>query len=178
MAVRQNPRGAAVRSNNSRGTQSALKESVIQLVGFTIGPKLFGADILSVREILRHPQVAALEAGPEFIAGAIRVRGGTIPVIDLSERIGGNAQASGRNMKWALVAQAQDCPVGFIVDAVTRILKIDTEMILPAPDLILCGLRNQYIRGVCDTEKGLLMVLELSRLLMDEEVKEIRRLKI
>jgi purine-binding chemotaxis protein CheW len=164
--------------SKSREMRGAIRESVIQLVGFNIGPKLFGADILSVREILRHPRVEPLEAGPELVAGTIRLRGVIIPVVDLIERIGSNIALTGPALRWALITQIQDCTIGFIVHAVSRIIKIDPEMILPAPDLILAGLRKKYIRGVCDTEKGLLMVLELDRLLMDEEVKEIRRLKI
>ncbi len=164
--------------SNSTMARSTPNDNIIQLVGFSVGAELFGTDILSVREILRQPPVEPLKRGPDFIEGITRVRGAAIPVIDLAAYIGKNASRRDKSRHWVLVTQVQETLIGFIVDAVTRILKINTDMIMPAPELILSGLRNQYMRGVCDTEKGLLMVLELDRLLVDEEVRTIRDLKL
>jgi len=149
---------------------------MVQLIGFASGARQFGADILSVHEILRQPAVETLEAGPEFIAGVIRIRGAVIPVVDFATHMAMSCSVSPPDKQWVLVAKVQECLVGFIVDAVTHIIRITKDVILPAPDLILAGLRNQYIRGVCETEKGLLMVLDLDRLLRDDEVITIRGL--
>jgi purine-binding chemotaxis protein CheW len=67
--------------------------------------------------------------------------------------------------------------VGYRVDAVTRIMKISPGSILPAPDLMLAGLRSQYILGVCKTEMGLLIVANLVHLLEADEVEALKTLK-
>ena len=166
-----------MRLNSIKEARSEIKQN-LQLIGFNIGARLYGVDIFRVVEILRHPDVVSLEKAPELIEGAIRVRSVTIPVINLAVHIGRDSSVGEQGKKWVLVSKVGECLIGFVVDAVTHILKIDTDRILPAPDLILAGLRNPYIRGVCETEKGLLVVLELDRLLLDAEVETIRRLNM
>ena len=154
------------------------KEDIIQLVGFGVGQKLYGADIYAVREIIRDPVVEMVEGGPPFIDGIVRLRGEIIPIVDLGHCLGKSQMTNAGNKQWVLIAKSSGMSVGYIVESVTRILKISANTILPAPELILAGLRSQYIRGVCNTERGLLVVLDLDRLLLDDEINALQKLKV
>lgn len=154
------------------------KEDIIQLVGFGVGQKLYGADIYTVREIIRDPKIESVEAGPEFVSGIAQLRGEMIPIIDLGYCLGKSQAADAGNRQWVLIANSSGMNVGYVVDSVSRILKISADTIMPAPELILAGLRSQYIRGVCNTEKGLLIVLDLDRLLVDDEINELKKLNV
>ena len=152
------------------------KDENVQLIGFYAGSKLFGADILSVREILRDPEFEPIETAPGFIKGIIRLRGESIPIVNLKERLSSDGHPDTGGMEWVLVAKTADKVLGYIVDSVTRILRIDASAIMPAPDLVLTGLRSQYMRGVCKSELGLLIVLDLDRMLAADEIKAIQKL--
>jgi len=45
------------------------QENIVQLIGFNVGSKLLGADILTIREILREPEVGETVGAPDFVAG-------------------------------------------------------------------------------------------------------------
>jgi purine-binding chemotaxis protein CheW len=152
------------------------KEESIQLIGFYAGGKFFGVDILSVREILRDPSIESVRSGPPFIEGRVRIRGEIIPVINLKERLGNSRSENNSDRNWLLIAHANDRSMAFLVDSVTRILTIAKESILPAPDLTRSGLRSQYIQGVCNSDFGMLVVIDLNRMLGADEIKALKKM--
>jgi purine-binding chemotaxis protein CheW len=154
------------------------KEDVIQLIGFRASGKLFGVNILAIREILRDASLEQLQNAPPFVAGGIRIRGAVIPAVDLKNRLGKPNPTDTPDRSWVLIASVGNGNVGFLVDSVTRILKVEPEAILPAPDLILSGLRSQYIQGVCNSEAGMLVVLDLNRVLAVDEIKALQKVVI
>lgn len=153
------------------------QEDTLQLVGFRIGPRLFGANILTVREILRNPAIESTQDLPDFLAGVHRLKGEVLPMIDLG-RILGLSHKSTRECVWALVAKAGEKDAGYIVDTVTPIVRVKKDAVFSAPDIIMEGVRSKYINGVCETEKGLLVVARLSKVLLDDEIRTINKLTI
>lgn len=150
------------------------QEDALQLVGFHVGSKLLGADILTVREILREPVIDTMPDTPSFVKGVVKLRGAILPVVYLN-RIIGIPQSAPADRLWVLVAQAGEKSVGFIVDDVTPIIRTTKDAVYQAPDLIISGLRSKYINGVCETERGLLVVVDLNHVLLEEEVRAIGR---
>lgn len=162
-------RYAAERSGHSE------REDLMQLVGFKIGDELFGVDILMVQEIIRSAPITAVPNSPEFVEGVINLRGDIIPVIDLRKRLNLFLGEAEKRKNWILILNIDDRVTGFVVDRVTKVLKVDEEAIEPAPEIVVAGLDSQYIRGVCDIgENKLLVLLNFSNILL---VEEIRRLK-
>jgi purine-binding chemotaxis protein CheW len=155
----------------------AETEEVVQLIGFYTGEKFFGADILSVREILRDPQIKTDREAPDFIAGFVDHRGRLLPVVDLRDRLDPGHSPEAGLPAWLLITSLEETLIGYLVDSVARIMKIAPGAMLPAPELMLAGLRCQYIKGVCKTEFGLLMVADLTRLLEPGEVDALLKLK-
>jgi len=154
-------------------------EDIIQLIGFHVGEKFFGADILSVQEILREPAIEVIDKAPDFITGIIRLRGQIIPVVNLRQRLGGTAgKTDDAAPMWVLVTQIGESTLGLIADGVTRILRIDPSTILPAPDIIVSGLATPYIRGVCESESGMLVVLNFDRLFSTDEIKAVKMMDV
>lgn len=154
-------------------------EDIIQLIGFQVGERTFGADILSVQEILREPIIQSVENAPDVISGIIRLRGQTIPIVNLRKRLGDNAGQFGDAAPiWVLIAFIGDTTLGMIVDNVTRILRIDPSTILPTPEIIVSGLATPYIRGVCESEIGMLVVLNFDRLFTADEIKAVKMMDV
>jgi len=151
---------------------------IVQLVGFHVGPKLFGTSIQIVSEILLNPAIDPVAGAPSFVKGLVRLRGSVAPIVDLRALLGVPASESALEKTWLLIVQAEKNKVGFIVDSVTPIIRIKDNAIMPPPDLIRSGKRNKYMRGVAETENGLLVIVNLDHVLLDEEIKAMERMNV
>jgi len=146
-------------------------EGLMQLVGFGVANEKFGVDILMVQEILRSAEVTAVPNSPEFVEGVLNLRGNIVPVIDLRKRLNLYDEASSQKKSWVLILNIDNRVVGFIVDHVTEVLKIEEKKIESAPDIIVSGLESQYIQGVCEIAGGLIIILDFDLVLFNEEQK-------
>jgi purine-binding chemotaxis protein CheW len=149
------------------------KEQLMQLVGFTIGKEQFGVDILMVQEIIRSAPITSVPNAPDFIEGVINLRGNIIPVIELRKRLNLYRKESAAKDAWILILDIGGRVTGFIVDSVTKVLKITESTIEPPPDVVMAGLGNRYIKGVCDIGGTLLILLDFNRILMADELKQL-----
>lgn len=152
-------------------------ESMMQLVGFKIANEFMGVDILMVQEIIRAAPITPVPNSPDFVEGVINLRGDIIPVVDLRKRLNLYSDASQKEKIWILILDIQGRITGFIVDLVTEVLKIDRESIEEAPEIIVAGLENQYIRGVVDIKGQLCILLDFTRILLLEEIRKLRSVK-
>ncbi|CAK8720293.1 Purine-binding chemotaxis protein CheW [Candidatus Electronema halotolerans] len=149
------------------------KEQLMQLVGFTIGKEQFGVDILMVQEIIRSAPITSVPNSPDFIEGVINLRGNIIPVIELRKRLGLFRKESATKDSWILILDIDGRVTGFIVDSVTKVLKIMESTIEPPPEVVMAGLANRYIKGVCDIGNALLILLDFNRILMADELRKL-----
>ena len=153
------------------------KERLMQLVGFVIGEELIGVDILTVQEIIREASITPIPNAPDFIEGVINLRGNIIPVIDLRKRLNLSRYEGQRNDHWILILTVEGRMTGFIVDRVTKVLNVPEDSIRPAPDIVVAGLKSQYVRGVCKLDQRLLILLDFNRILMVDEIKKLKAMK-
>lgn len=153
---------------------SSDKEQLIQLVGFKIGKEIFGVDILMVQEIIRSAPITYVPNSPEFVEGVINLRGSIIPVIDLRKRLNLHGVGYAKEKDWILILDIAGRVTGFIVDSVTEVIKVQENSIDPPPDILVAGLHSQYIRGVCEIDNNLLILLDFNRILLVDEVRKLK----
>jgi purine-binding chemotaxis protein CheW len=153
------------------------QESLMKLVGFLIGEELIGVDIMTVQEIIRETSITPIPNAPDFIEGVINLRGIIIPIIDLRKRLK-MAQNNNPNAdNWIIILTVEGRMTGFIVDLVTKVLNVPKKSLKPAPDIVVAGLKSQYVRGVCKLDQRLLILLDFNRILMVDEIKKLKSLK-
>ena len=157
--------------------ESTEAKATRQLVGFVIGAELFGVDILTVQEIIRDRTITAIPDAPDFLEGVINLRGSIIPVIDLRKRLKLLQPAQSPQGSWIIILAIDGRITGFIVDRVTKVLTVPVESIKPPPDIVVAGLKSQYVRGVCKLDQRLLVLLDFNRILMAEEIKKLKSMK-
>ena len=148
-----------------------------QLVGFVIGEELFGVDILTVQEIIRDTTITPIPDAPDFLEGVINLRGSIIPVIDLRKRLKLLRPEDLDPDTWIIILTVEGRMTGFVVDQVTKVLNVPVESIKPPPDIVVAGLKSQYIQGVCKMDRRLLILLNFSRILMVDEIKKLKSMK-
>ena len=147
-------------------TQTADVSDNIQLICFKLGTEEYGFDIMQIKEIMRYQKITPIPKAASFIEGVINLRGMVIPVIDLRKRFELPVDV---NIKCRIIiAQVETKIVGLIIDDVTDIVTLPKTSILPSPKTVK-GVEVEYLDGMADMERGLLLVLNLNRLLTAEE---------
>jgi purine-binding chemotaxis protein CheW len=144
-----------------------LDTALIQLVTFGIDEEEFGVEILKVQEIIRMMEITRVPRAPKFVEGVINLRGKVIPIIDLRKRFGLEPRKRDKNTR-IIVIEISSMIVGFIVDSVSEVLRIPANTIEPPPPVV-SGLDSEYISGVGKLADRLLILLDLDRLLSNEE---------
>jgi purine-binding chemotaxis protein CheW len=144
---------------------------LLQLVSFVIEDEEFGIDILKVQEIIRPVEITRVPNAPRFVEGVINLRGRIIPVIDLRKRFGLPSRPRDKETR-IVVVELVNKVVGFMMDAVKEVIRVERRVIEPPPELAI-GIDAQYIKGVAKLEDRLLILLDLEEVLSEEEHKEL-----
>jgi purine-binding chemotaxis protein CheW len=150
------------------------KRSEYQLVVFNVGDEEFGVDISQVREIVRLLEITYMPKAPEFIEGVVNLRGQIVAIIDLAKRLGISSRPRGDTTR-IIVIEIGENTVGMVVDSVFEVLRLSSEDIEEVPGLIETEVPEHYIRGVGKLKDRLLVLLDLNRVLTNEEVKHVER---
>ena len=141
--------------------------SELQLVTFEVASEEYAIDILSVREINRMLELTHVPQSPPEVEGVINLRGKIIPVLDMRKKFG-IAQAQRDNNSRIVVVDVAGRVLGFIVDRVHEVLRISSDIVEPAPDMI-GAVDTEYISGVGKLNDRLIILLNLQKLFADTE---------
>lgn len=146
-----------------------------QLVVFQLAQQTYGIDIASVFEIIRMEKITKVPRTPDFVEGVINLRGKIIPVIDLCKRFGLDC-SDATNSSRIIIVDVDGNTIGMIVDAVSEVLSVPVDSIEPPPSMIH-GIDAAYLRGIAILEGGLIILLNLGKILHEHEIDEIEELK-
>lgn len=147
-----------------RDLHDAERDSgLLQLVTFRIGDEEFGVDILAVQEIIRLMQITPVPRAPADIDGVINLRGKVIPVVNMRSRFSLPAQESTPQTR-IVVMEFEQKIVGFLVDAVSEVLRIPVTTVEDPPPVVE-GIGSEYIRGIGKLDERLLILLDLDSLM-------------
>ncbi len=158
-------------TNNRWGLMSM---AVQQLVIFRIDKEDFGVEITQVREIIRPQEIFKIPNAPEFIEGLINLRGKVHTVYNLKKRFSMSDHTFDDNTK-IIIVSVQGLMVGFIVDEVNEIVRVDTEDIESTPPSIV-SIDKKYITGIAKLDKKLVLLLDLTKVLSIEDTDSLKKL--
>ena len=139
-----------------------------QYLTFFLSERSYGVPVSSVREINRMTQITPVPRTPVFISGVMNLRGKIIPVIDLRKRFGLPANEHSEQSR-IVVVEVHGRVIGFIVDRVSEVLRINSKIVEPAPPMA-CSVDSDFIAGVGKLEDRLLILLDLQKLFNKNEV--------
>ncbi len=127
-----------------------------QVVVFHLAAGEFGVPIDSVQEIVRvSDDLTHVPKAPDFVEGVINLRGAVLPVIDQRKRL--DLPPVERNDRQRImVFLIKGFRTGFIVDAVTEVLKIPKNAIESSPKL--SGAQARLLGRVANLEKQKRMI--------------------
>ena len=171
MEEQHNQGDGAVAAADSLEQSAVATDDLLQLVTFGVGDEEFAVPILSVQEINRMMEITRVPQSPPFVEGVINLRGKIIPVVDLRKKFGLSQTDETKDHR-IIVVEVQNRVIGFTVDRVSEVLRIDKDVVDAAPAMVT-GIDTDYVDGVGKLEDRLLILLSLERLFALEELDAI-----
>lgn len=139
------------------GEDGVVAQERIILV-FELFKENYSLDVNMVREIVRVPPIITrVPNAPHFVRGVINLRGTVIPVMDISQKMGGAPQEI-NNESRIVVVEYEEVLFGFLVDAVREVSTITDAQVEPA-DAVDANVDKKYLLGVAKAADGRLIVL-------------------
>lgn len=145
---------------------------LIQLVSFSLDNEEYGIEVLCVREIIRLPAITKMPNTPYFVEGIINLRGKVIPIINLRKRFG-LVECENDGSTRIMVMEIAGGLVGFVVDAVSEVLRVHADEIQPPPVLIAGNTIQDFIAGVYHHNQRLLIVMDVASMFSEHEQQSL-----
>jgi len=138
-----------------------------QCVTFRLDDEIYGINVMLVQEVLRVTDIAPVPGAPGYVIGIINLRGNVVTVVDMRMRFG----LSSREMDDAtriVIIEAEKQTVGMVVDSVSEVVNVYSNEIESAPN-VGNDETARYIEGVVSRGEHLLILVDLNKLLNDDE---------
>lgn len=142
---------------------------------FALGNEEYGVEIQYVTEIIGIQAITQIPRLPEYVKGIINLRGKIIPVMDVRLRFGKEPREY-NDRTCVIVIEIRNVNIGLIVDAVSEVLSIGEEDIVPPPD-VTKAFQNKYIKGIGKTSGGVKLLLECEKLIGEEETMQLEEIQ-
>ena len=158
-------------NRNSNVVEKASDDEVFQRVTFQLENETYGINVMQVQEILRYSEIAAVPGAPDYVLGIINLRGNVVTVIDTRARFGLMPAEITDNSRIVII-EAEKQVIGILVDSVAEVVYLKKSEIEDAP-YVGTAESSQFIQGVTNRDDGLLILVDLNKLLSDDEWDEL-----
>lgn len=142
---------------------------------FSLDEEHYGIDILYVTEIVGLQAITDVPEMPDFIRGVINLRGNIIPVMDARVKFG-KEQIDYNDRTCTVVVEVGEIQIGIIVDAVSEVLTIADENIVPPP--LVGGSGRRYIKNMAKNNEQIILIVDCEALLNEQELGSIQGVDI
>ena len=146
-------------------------DEVLQWVTFRLEEETYGINVMQVQEVLRYTEIAPVPGAPDYVLGIINLRGNVVTVIDTRARFGLMPGEVSDNSRIVII-EAEKQVIGILVDSVAEVVYLKTSEIDSAPN-VGTDESAKFIQGVSNREGELLILVDLNKLMTDEEWDEI-----
>lgn len=153
-------------------SREQLKGASSAYVTFSLADETYAIDVLQVQEVLKLTEIAPVPGVPDYILGIINLRGSVVTVIDARRRMLLPDRAPDEASRIVII-DVDNQNVGILVDSVAEVVQIPPDAVDPAP-AVGNDQTNRFILGVSSTEEGLTIVIDLNKLLSDDEWAAVR----
>jgi len=150
----------------NKGAAGAVSGASERYLRFSLGEEEFAIPLLRVREVIAVPDVTPIPQSPNYFLGVINLRGQVITVVDLRTKLGIKPLNSSEMA--VVICDLGSISLGVVVDSINSVVTPRAEDISERPEL-----KNQkaseYITSVYRHEKGMVLLLDITRLFSFED---------
>lgn len=160
--------------NKGKKLRRSRQDDRLQLVTFNVADELFAADILSIKEIVFYQAITRIPDSPDFIEGFIVIRDEVVPIIDLRKRFYTKEVEIDADTQVIVVSVGNNM-MGFVVDIVLRVIKVEKDSLTKAPKL-MTRVDVDYLKGVIVFNEQKILVLDFNKILSKSKKVELLNL--
>jgi len=145
-------------------------------MSFMLDSESYCIDILKVKELMGMTAITPLPRTPQFIRGVINLRGKIIPIIDLRLKFGLTFTEYTKRTCIIVVELAysgETILMGLVVDSIQDVVSIPEDKLSKLP-YVNSRIKSEYIKGVADTSDGMKIVLDVLKVLSDDEIAVVK----
>lgn len=145
-----------------------LSEDKMQLCSFRLAGRLFGVNIIDVKEVNSEIEITPIFHAGESIRGYMNIRGQIHLVVDLRTEFGFDQGEIGADSKVIIFKQSVDEPFGVLVDSIGDVVEVEASEISDRREGEFESegknsdkrkARNALCEGVCPLNSELMLVL-------------------
>lgn len=151
--------------------QAVAQDPVLRWVTFRLGDETYGINVMQVQEVLRMTEIAPVPGAPHYVLGIINLRGNVVTVIDTCQRFGLPPIEVSDNTRIVII-EADSQVIGILVDSVAEVVYLRSSEIESAPN-VGNDESAKFIQGVANRNGELLILVDLNKLLSDNEWAEL-----
>lgn len=151
--------------------QEKKVDDVLRWVTFQLEKEVYGVNVMQVQEVLRYTEIAPVPGAPDYVLGIINLRGNVVTIIDTRMRFG-LSPAEITDNTCIIIIEVDKQVVGILVDRVSEVVDLYQHEIDPAPNVGIDA-NSKFIKGVCYRNDCLMILIDLEKLLTDDEWQEI-----
>jgi len=166
----------ADKEEQKKGKDNSLEPNV-HLIVFKLGAEEYGIRIEQVKEVTITPDITRMPKTPAFIKGIANIRGDIIAIMDLEERFRITPVLTNEAPKhtYTLALEAKDYTIGLIVREVPQSLTIPVSKMDKTPAFIQdININENYIEGIGKIDGRLIIVLDILKILTNEEIQQLQ----
>ena len=153
-------------------TAQTTDDPILQWVTFRLDNETYGINVMQVQEVLRHTEIAPVPGAPDYVLGIINLRGNVVTVIDTRQRFALES-APVTDQTRIVIIEADRQVVGILVDSVAEVVYLRQSEIETAPN-IGTDESAKFIQGVCNKNNELLILVDLDKMMTDDEWAELQ----
>lgn len=146
-----------------------------QYLTFSLDNEVFALDISKVREILDFTGLTKVPRMPDFMLGAINLRGSVVPVVDMRLKLGMTKTEKAVNTCIIIVEielDGENTILGALADSVQEVMELDPSVIEPPPR-IGTHLRTQFIKGMGKRDGRFIIILDIDRVFSSDDIAAV-----
>ncbi|WP_320823875.1 chemotaxis protein CheW [Reinekea sp.] len=153
----------------TEGDHSKQSNGVEQeFLSFVLGDENYALDIMSVKEIRGYESVTKIANAPTFVKGVLNLRGDIVPIVDLRMKFN-IGQATYDEFTIVIMLNVNDRIVGVVVDAVSDVVKLSAQDILPPPEFGV-SFDIRFLRGLATVDEKMVILVNIEALIGSDEL--------
>ena len=147
---------------------------ILRWVTFKLEKEKYGINVMQVQEVLRVTEIAPVPGAPNYVLGIINLRGNVVTVIDTRTRFGLPTKEMDDSTRIVII-EAEEQVVGILVDSVAEVVDLRMNELDSAPN-VGTDESAKFIQGVASLDGELLIIVDLNKLLSDDQWAEMSSL--
>ncbi|MCK4742470.1 MAG: chemotaxis protein CheW [Sulfuriflexus sp.] len=151
-----------------------IDDEILQWVTFRLEGELYGINVIQVQEVLRVTEIAPVPGAPDYVLGIINLRGNVVTVIDTRRRFMLSEREIDDDTRIVII-EVMGQIVGLLVDGVAEVVYLRASEVESAPE-VGNDESSKYIQGVVSRENGLLIMVDVNKLLSTDEWQDMAEL--